>query len=57
MKGAPTGHELIGTLNAAEALGINSTPTLLIGNQIYVPKNGMPSVEDIEKIVRDVYGK
>lgn len=57
MKGPVVGSTLLFNLDAAEFLKINATPTFLIGDIIYVPQDGIPTVKDIENLVYQAYGE
>ncbi len=51
MKGPETGETLLRTLDATAALGIKSTPSFIIGKTVYTPTNGLPTVDDLERMI------
>jgi protein-disulfide isomerase len=54
--GPDTGAYHIESSALAETIKVNSTPTFLINKTIFQPDGYMPTVEDLEKIVNQVYG-
>lgn len=53
LKGPEIGNFLLDTVDATERLGINGTPTFIIGNRILNLTDGLPTVETFENLVRD----
>lgn len=45
--------DLLDSSAAVEALGIKSTPTLIVDKKIYLPREGVPNVEDLEKLLAE----
>ncbi len=56
MKGPEIGYMLLETLDAAEVLGIRSTPTFLVGDIVFSMQDGMPTAETFEQLLADAYG-
>lgn len=50
------GRELLTTLSALRVLKVRAVPALIIGKRVYAMDNGMPGVEDIEKMMNATYG-
>lgn len=53
LKGPEIGYFLLDTSKAAEKLGINATPTFIIGNKIVRLNEENPTVETFEKLVAE----
>lgn len=56
MKGPEIGHLLLGTVDMASAMKIGSVPAFLVGGKLYTLKDGMPTVETFEQLLKDHYG-
>ncbi len=50
MKGADTSKAIVKTMDAAMVLGVNSTPTFMIGNTIYQPSGPLFTAADFDKM-------
>lgn len=57
MKGPEIGYLLLNTMDVVEAIGVSSTPTLVVGEIIYPMTEGMLTVEKLEQLVAQVYGR
>ena len=45
--------DLLDSSAALEAIGLRSTPTLIVNRTIYHPKESMPTVEDLEELLAE----
>lgn len=57
MKGPEIGYLLLATLDRVDILGIGSTPQFIVGDIIYSIREGMPTVETFEDLLKQAYGE
>lgn len=60
LKGPETGNMMLDTMDIAQALGINSTPSFVIGDIIYTMADGdkmPPTPETFKNLLQQAYGK
>ena len=55
MKSGDIGNFLIDNINAAQLLGVNSTPLFLIGDTIYNPDGHFPTDDELMQVVHKAY--
>lgn len=53
MRGPEVGNFLLDNVDGMKLLNINSTPTFLIGDMVYMPSDHMPTAEDFEKLTEE----
>lgn len=57
LKGRDIGIFLLDNIDYAKMLGVNATPTFLIGDIIYAPDGHYPTEEDFRRLIDQAYGK
>lgn len=57
MKGPEIGYLLLNTLDTVKILGINSTPSFVVGDIIYSLESGLPDVATFERLLKEAYGE